>query len=438
MSTGAFLTLAFLSLLSAVLAGATLVLLRKMRGGDADAALLQKLADLQQALTAQLGAATADTAARVEKMKGDLQLAQGSAMAAGFTDLRSGVETKLAEGRTEQGVAAKSLREEMAKSLALEYGKLQEQFRALESQTGAKLEQIRATVEGKLLEISGQVQQKLEKNIQEGFAHFVKVQEHLKAAEEQLRNVGAVGSSINELNALLKLPHLRGRFGEMELERLLADFLPAEIYKLQVPVAPDSRDHVDALILFPEAKLPVDSKFNREQILPLFETSDPEKLKAARVELERVIDEQARSIAKKYIHPEHGTTEMALMFIPSETIYFEIIRNGALCEKLHRSQVFPVSPNTLAITLRSVAMSFSHYQFAKNVEKIVQEIKLAQKHYANFQKQFEDVGKKLSGAQQAYEVAGTHLRNYTTKVGRFAGQPLDESETAPELPSPEG
>ena len=81
--------------------------------------------------------------------------------------------------------------------------------------------------------ITEQVQTKLDQNIKEGFAHFEKVQQHLKAAEEQLREVGALGHSINDLNNLLKLPHLRGQFGEASLERLLADFLPAHMFAIQ-------------------------------------------------------------------------------------------------------------------------------------------------------------------------------------------------------------
>jgi len=77
----------------------------------------------------------------------------------------------------------------------------------------------------------------LTRNIKEGFAQFEKVQQHLKAAEEQLREVGALGHSINDLNNLLKLPHLRGQFGEeASLERLLADFLPAHMFALQTPI----------------------------------------------------------------------------------------------------------------------------------------------------------------------------------------------------------
>jgi DNA recombination protein RmuC len=354
-----------------------------------------------------------------------------------LSELSANLQGRFDRMNAAQTSAAKESREELAKSLNLTTQQLIGKFETLEAKTAQSLEAVRAKVDERLQAISEQVQQKLEKNIQEGFAHFQKVQEHLKAAEEQLRNVGTVGQSINELNNLLKLPHLRGKFGEAELGRLLSDFLPAGAYEEQVSVVPGSTEAVDAVVHFPKAKLPIDSKFNREQILPLFETSDPAVLAEARKQLALVIKAQARSIREKYIHPEHGTADLALMFLPSETIYFEVIRDVELCEALHKCSVFPVSPNTLAIALKSIAMSFSYYEFGKNVEKTLEQIKLAQKSFAFFQRKFEEVGKGLQKAQEAYGTASTHLNRYTNRVVELTGEPVAElpAET-PSVASP--
>lgn len=343
-----------------------------------------------------------------------------------LAELSANLQRRLDQMSQAQSASAKEGREELARCLGQTTQQLMAKFEALEARTSQNLEAVRTKVDERLQAISDQVQQKLEKNIQEGFAHFQKVQEHLKAAEEQLRNVGAVGQSINELNSLLKMPHLRGKFGEAELGRLLSDFLPAEAYQEQVSLVPGSTEAVDAVVHFPHAKLPIDSKFNREQILPLFETSDPGLLAEARKQLALVIKAQARSISDKYIHPEHGTADLALMFLPSETIYFEVIRNVELCEALHKCSVFPVSPNTLAIVLKSVAMSFSYYEFAQNVEKTLEQIKWAQKSFAFFQKKFEEVGKGLQKAQEAYGTASTHLNRYTNRVVELTGEPPAE------------
>jgi DNA recombination protein RmuC len=409
----------------------------------------------QNELEERLGRGQTYMLSRLEQLKGELQADFTERLQTSSQGLRETVERQLAEGRLEQGrrlseavlglehrfdslriategrlekvaqsqvEGAREARSELARNLAESSKALQQKVEALEKRTAEHLDKIRSNVEGRLQTMGDQVQQKLEKNIQEGFAHFQKVQEHLKAAEEQLRNVGVVGQSINELNTLLKLPHLRGRFGEAELGRLLADFLPAAAYAEQHIIVPGSREAVDAVVRFPKYLLPIDSKFNREQVLPLFETTDPAQLTEARKQLSTAIRQQARSISEKYIHPEHGTTDLALMFLPSETLYFEVIRNPELCEALHKLKVFPVSPNTLAITLRGISMSISQYEFARNVESTLVEIRRAHVSFSRFQKRFEDVGKGLDRAQEAYQTATGHLSRYANRVVRLTGE----------------
>ena len=345
--------------------------------------------------------------------------------------LTTGVQGKFDQLSESQAHAARQARAELAAALAESMRGLEQRFATLEQRTSQSLETIRSKVDERLQALGDQVQAKLEKNIQEGFAHFQKVQEHLRAAEEQLRHVGAVGQSITELNNLLKLPHLRGSFGEAELGRLLADFLPAGSFEEQAVIVEGSRERVDAVVKFPRFRLPIDSKFNREQILPLFETADPAALEEARRQLVATIKQQARDIAEKYIRPDHGTTDLALMFLPSETVYFEVIRSAELTAALHKLKVFPVSPNTLAITLRAVAMSISQYEFARNVQDTLNQIRQAQDHFGRFQKKFEQVGKGLQNAQEAYQTATGHLNRYANRVVSLTGEPV------PELPAAE-
>ena len=210
------------------------------------------------------------------------------------------------------------------------------------------------------------MQSKLDQNLKEGFAQFEKVQLHLKAAEEQLRQVGVIGHSINDLNNLLKLPHLRGTFGEASLERLLSDFLPANMFEMQCSVNGGGR--VDAMINFPDRRLPIDAKFPREQVLAFFEESSEAELDIARVEFVRVMKAEAKRI-KAYIQPEHGTTEIALMYLPSETLYMEAVRNRDLADWLNQQHVFPVSPNTLLMTLQTIALVHKWYEVASKFER---------------------------------------------------------------------
>ncbi|MFN7685448.1 MAG: DNA recombination protein RmuC [Oligoflexia bacterium] len=294
---------------------------------------------------------------------------------------------------------------------------LEMKFQTLEKQVGERLQTIGQSVESKLNE-----------NLKEGFKHFEKVQEHLLNAELKLASLNVVGQSISDLNSLLKLPHLRGGFGEATLERLLADFLPQGSWQTQVQVVPNSPERVDAVVKFSRQVLPIDSKFPREQVLPLFESQDPSALEGARKTLSEVIRQQAKSIADKYIRPEHGTTDMALLFLPSETLYFEVTRNGKLFEELSRLKVYPVSPNTLAIGLRSVAMAQEYYDMARGVEKTIEDIKKARKHFEHFEGKFDELGRGLKKAQEAFETASTHLGRYESSVTRLVGQSADAPE----------
>jgi DNA recombination protein RmuC len=292
-----------------------------------------------------------------------------------------------------------------------------------------KVTQIDQRLDQRLNSLTQSVGNKLELNLKEGFLHFEKIQTHLKQAELQLQNLNNVGQSINDLNNLLKLPHLRGNFGEAVLEQMLTDLLPQDAFELQYRIVPGSTERVDAVIKYPQKVLPIDSKFPREQILPLFETNDPIELEAARKNLSDEMKGLAKSIREKYIHPEHGTTEIALLFVPSETLYFEILKNLRLCEDLAKLRIFAVSPNTLAITLHSLALSRSYYEMAKGVEKTIVEIKKSQQHFKNFEGRFLEVGNSLNKAQTVFNTAATHLSRYQSAVSRLTGV---ESEEAPQ------
>lgn len=406
-----------------VLLGFSAILLRRSAQAaqvDVKAEVAGQLETLSTTLGQRFSAATADMASRLEQTKGDLRQQVTDRLQQGFSEIRTSVEQQLAAGREEQTRRLLEARGELTGSLVLTTQQLKAEFQSLNQQTAQSLDSIRDRVDAKLMAITDQVQQKLDQNIKEGFAQFEKVQQHLKAAEEQLREVGALGHSINDLNNLLKLPHLRGQFGEASLERLLADFLPAHMFSLQSSPG-DGGGRADALIYFPDRKLPIDAKFPREQVIALFESSDEAEIEAARVELVRVMKTEAKRI-KQYIQPENGTTDIALMYLPSETLYMEVVRNRELGDWMNQQHVFPVSPNTLLMTLHTIALVHKWYEVASRFEKSRAELAKAQKSFDFFQNQFENVGKNLNKAQEAFETAQRHLKTYRGKVSALSGQ----------------
>ncbi len=395
-------------------------LLRRGFGSSPQLEALKELANqaeaLHQNLSAQFASATADTAMRLEQTKGALGLQVADRLGDGFSAIRSAVEEQMKAGRQEQSGA----RTELTSSLALTTAQLKSEFDNLNQKTAQSLDSIRDRVDARLMAITDQVQQKLDQNIKEGFAQFEKVQQHLKAAEEQLREVGALGHSINDLNNLLKLPHLRGHFGEASLERLLSDFLPAHMFEMQAQL-PDGGGRPDAIIQFPDRRLPIDAKFPREQVLALFESNVESEIVEARHALIRVMKAEAKRV-KAYIQPENGTTDIALMYLPSETLYMEVIRNRELADWLNQQHVFPVSPNSLLMTLQTIALVHKWYEVASRFEKSRLELSKAQKSFDFFQSQFENVGRSLSKAQEAFDKAQTHLKTYRGRVTVLSGQ----------------
>jgi DNA recombination protein RmuC len=428
-----------LVLLNLGLLGALIALLRKAFQPALNPQTLTQLSaqlnKIDLSISQGLRSVTTEMAGRLENTKGDLRQQVSDRLAEGFQGICESVEGQLANGRREQTQHLFDARQELTSALALTTSQLKTEFDGLNQKTAQSLEAIRERVDTKLLEITQQVQQKLDQNIKEGFAQFEKVQQHLKAAEEQLREVGAIGHSINDLNNLLKLPHMRGKFGEASLERLLSDFLPANMYDFQASPA-EGGGRADAIIYFPDRKLPIDAKFPREQVLALFESNDQAEIDEARVQFVRVMKEQAKRI-KAYIQPENGTTDIALMYLPSETLYMEAVRSRELADWLNQQHVFPVSPNTLLMTLQTIALVHKWYEVASRFEKSRLELGKAQKSFDHFQSQFENVGKNLNKAQEAFDTASRHLKTYRGRVSALSGQEqleLDSPKQEAELP----
>lgn len=362
-------------------------------------AVVAILLGIKSALTAALARNSGEVSTAITKANADMRQDLSDRLNEKFLAVSRDLKDDLKSGRDE-------LRDGLSRTTL----NLEAKFTTLEAKVNDRLEMI-----------GREVQAKLDKNIQDGFAHFQKVQETLVGAEKQLAQLNAVGQSIQELNNVLNLPHLRGKIiGEGNLERLLADFLPAGYFEMQYQI---ESALVDAVIKFTHLNLvlPIDSKFSFEQVAALFDhTSDPESLKAARKRLSEVAKQNAREIKSKYIKPKAGTTDYALMYLPSETLYFEVVRDTELWGALVEHKVFPVSPNTLAITVNSIGKSLQYYEMAKGVKKTISQIQLARDHLSKFKNRFDEIGDKLSKAQESFQKATTHLSNYSSSVDRLS------------------
>ncbi len=371
---------------------------------DREGSIKGAVAEIKESSNQTLNRAMSDVVERIAKSSSDLRQELTDRVNSQFQQIWENLQGQMSRNRQEMQEGLSKASESMEK----------------------RLEEIRGKVDERLAGIGKDVQNKLDENMKESFKHFEKFQEYMKAAENQLQNVGTVGESINQLNSLLTMPHSRGGFGEQSLELLLSDILPAHLYELQCDIGGNGR--VDAAIKFPSAILPIDSKFPRESIQAIFDTSDEKELEKARGELKSYIQSQSKEICKKYICPEEGTTDIALMFLPSELLYFEVIKNADIWNAMTSQKVYPVSPNTLAITLKSIDLAYRNYRTAQQVQDTIKRLELAKKHFGHFENQFDKVGKNITSAQEAYRVATTHLERYSGSVERLIESESDEKE----------
>src|SRR6478672_4869132 len=189
---GTFL-LAILVVVNVVLLVLLAAIFRRMASSSQTAEitdLAQQTALLRESLNQKFSDAKVDMATGLESTKADLREGVTNRLTQGFNEIRSSVEAQLSGGRREQTQDLREARTELTTSLALTTSQLKIEFENLNQKTAQSLDSIRDRVDAKLLAITDQVQLKLDQNIKEGFAQFEKVQQHLKAAEEQLREVG--------------------------------------------------------------------------------------------------------------------------------------------------------------------------------------------------------------------------------------------------------
>jgi len=162
--------------------------------------------------------------------------------------------------------------------------------------------------------------------------------------------------SMKNLQDYLKSPKLRGNIGEQVLKDLISQMFPKNSFFLQYGFK--SGDKVDAAIKTDAGILPIDSKFPAENFQKMMGAEGEEGKEIARRDFVRDVKKHIKDISEKYILPEEGTMDFALMYIPSEPIYYEVVNDMELTEYARKNRVYPVSPNTLYANLQVILLSF--------------------------------------------------------------------------------
>jgi DNA recombination protein RmuC len=306
---------------------------------------------------------------------------------------------------------------------------LNQQLQQLQKSNADKLDEMRRTVDEKL-------QTTLEKRLSESFKQ---VAERLEQVHNGLGQMQKLADGVGSLQRVLTNVKTRGMFGEVQLEALLEQVLTIEQYAKQVETKPRSNQRVDFAIRFPgrggadgePVWLPIDAKFPREDYERLLDAQDRADAVAAEIAakaLEVRIRTEAKSIAESYLAPPH-TTDFAILFLPTEGLYAEVLRRPGLMDSLQREyRVTLAGPTTLLAMLNSLHMGFRTLaleQQASEVWKVLGAVKTEFERYGDW---VEKVREQVQKAADTLDRADTRSRQMRRALKNVEALPEGEAQ----------
>ncbi len=276
-----------------------------------------------------------------------------------------------------------------------------------------QLNQRLANLDRAMRETTGQVNTRLDSAVRVIREVSATMGELSKASEQ----IFEVGKDISTLQQILKAPKLRGVIGELFLGDLLRQVVPNN-YELQHRFL--SGDTVDAVIKLGPKFVPIDAKFPLENFQRLSQAGDAER-KALRRRFISDVEKHVDAIAKKYILPDEGTYDFALMYIPAENVYYETIIKDEPDEEDLSSyavsrRVIPVSPNSLYAYLQAIVFGLRGLQIEKRAEEILSHLARLQGDFSRFREDFDTVGNHLTHAHNKYDEAVKRLGQLEGKL----------------------
>jgi DNA recombination protein RmuC len=294
---------------------------------------------------------------------------------------------------------------------------MEAQLRALQEDNTRKLEQMRATVDEKL-------QTTLEKRLGESFKQ---VSERLEQVYKGLGEMRNLATGVGDLKKVLTNVKTRGTWGEIRLSHILEQILTRDQYETNVATKENSNDRVEFAVKLPgpdPAKeqvvwLPIDAKFPQEdyqRLVDAQEAADKEQADKSLKSLETRIKLEAKNIRDKYIDPPH-TTDFAIMFLPVEGLYAEVLRQPGLCDNLQREhRIVVTGPTTLAALLNSLQMGFRTLAIEKRSSEVWELLGVVKTEFGQFGDVLAKTKKKLQEASNTIGKAEVRTRVIERKL----------------------
>lgn len=282
-----------------------------------------------------------------------------------------------------------------------------------------ELEKLVKNNEQKLNEMRQTVDEKLNSTLEKRLnASFNLISSRLEAVYTGLGEMKNLASGVGELKNVLTNVKNRGVMGEISLNNILRELMTENQYKENYQVKPSSQQRVDFAIFIPDKKggkdliLPIDAKFPIESYLRLcdaYDTLDQEKIQQSAKELELAVKKSAKSIAEKYINVPI-TTDFAIMYLPIEGLYSEVVRRTGLIEEIQRNyKIMVTGPNTLSAFINSLQLGFKTLTIEKRSNEIWSIL-------VGFKKEFSNFVDLLGRSQKQINTVSTTLENATKKT----------------------
>ena len=329
---------------------------------------------------------------------------------------------QLERNREEINKTSKGNREELSKSLVEFEEKFGKNIKDVRETITKELKDIREDNTKQLDKIRNTVDEKLQKTLEKRIGEsFKQVSERLEEVHKGLGEMQTIATGVGDLKKVLANVKTRGVFGEYQLENILEQLLTPDQYSKNVATKPGSQGNVEFAVKLPGKDgedivwLPIDSKFPIEpynELTDQYEIADKESIDKARKHLVRSIDSFAKDISNKYISPPN-TTDFAIMFLPVESLFAEVLRDPGLMNKLRNKYKITVTgPTTLSALLNSLQMGFRTLLVQKRSSEVWKILSSVKSEFDKFGEQLEKVDKQLTTASKSLG----DLRNTRTKA----------------------
>ena len=243
------------------------------------------------------------------------------------------------------------------------------------------------------------------------------------SVQKSLGEMSEIGRNMKDLQEFLNSPKLRGNIGEQVLKELLGQFLPKNTYKLQYRFK--SGNIVDAAIITGAGIISIDSKFPMENFRKIGKAIDEREKKLAEREFSSDIKKHIDAISSKYILTNEGTIDFALMYVPSESVYYEIVNDSALYDHATKKRVLAVSPMTFYAFLRSILIGFEGQKISQQAHKILSNLRSVQKEYEKVNENMETLSRHVTNSYNM-------MTQVTTSFGRL-GQQIETTNELGEI-----